>query len=77
MIPYSALAGGRLSRLPGETSNRLEKYSFAKGKYDQTAEPDSVITARVAELAEKHGVSMAETSPSWLLTKVGVMAQSE
>ena len=70
MTPYSALASGRLSRRPGETSNRLEKDSFAKGKYDQTAEPDSAIIARVAELAEKHGVSMTEVSLAWLLTKV-------
>lgn len=31
---------------------------------------DGAIIARVAELAEKHGVSMAEISLAWLLTKV-------
>ena len=70
MTPYSALASGRLSRLPGETSKRLEEDSFAKGKYDQTAEQDGVIIARVAELAEKRGVTMTEISLAWLLTKV-------
>ena len=29
-----------------------------------------MIIARVAELAEKHGVSMTEVSLAWLLTKV-------
>ncbi len=70
MTPYSALASGRLSRLPGETSKRLEQDTYAKGKYDATAVPDGEIIARVAELAEKHGVSMTEISLAWLLTKV-------
>ncbi len=70
MTPYSALAGGRLSRLPGETSKRLEEDSYAKFKYDATAEQDGVIISRVAELAGQKGVSMTEISLAWLLTKV-------
>ena len=70
MTPYSALAGGRLSKLPGETSKRLEEDSYAKFKYDATAEQDGVIISRVAELAGQKGVSMTEISLAWLLTKV-------
>ncbi len=70
ITPYSALAGGRLSKAPGETSKRLEEDSYAKLKYDATAGQDSVIISRVMELAEKHGVSMTEISLAWLLTKV-------
>lgn len=70
MTPYSALAGGRLARRPGETSKRLQEDSYARLKYDSTAEQDSIVIARVAELAEKHGVSMTEISLAWLLTKV-------
>ena len=70
MTPYSALAGGRLSKRPGETSRRLEEDSYAKGKYDATAEQDGKIIQRAAELADKHGVSMTEVSLAWLLTKV-------
>ena len=70
MTPYSALASGRLARLPGETSKRAEEDSYAKFKYDATKEQDEVIIRRVAELAEKHGVSMTEISLAWLLTKV-------
>ena len=70
MTPYSALAGGRLSKHPGETSMRLEEDSYAKFKYDATAQQDSVIIQRVAELAEKRGVTMTEISLAWLLTKV-------
>ena len=70
MTPYSALAAGRLSRLPGEPTKRLELDAFAKGKYDATEEADTLIIRRVAELAEKYGVSMTEISLAWLLTKV-------
>ena len=70
MTPYSALAGGRLSKHPGETSKRLEEDSYAKFKYDATAQQDAAIINRVAELAEKRGVSMTEVSLAWLLTKV-------
>ncbi len=70
MTPYSALAGGRLSKRPSETSKRLEEDSYAKLKYDGTAEQDGEIIRRVAELADKHGVTMTEISLAWLLTKV-------
>lgn len=69
-MPYSALAAGRLSRKPGETSKRLEMDTFAKGKYDATAEQDNLIIERVAEVAEKYGTSMTAVSLAWLLTKV-------
>lgn len=70
MTPYSALAGGRLAKAPGETSKRLQEDSYAKFKYDGTSKQDSVIIERVAELAKKHSVSMTEISLAWLLKKV-------
>ncbi len=70
LTPYSALASGRLARKPGETSNRQEKDAYAKFKYDATKDQDDVIIGRVAEIAEKRGVSMTEVSLAWLLTKV-------
>ena len=70
MTPYSSLAGGRLSRHPGETSRRLREDSYARFKYDATASQDQIIIDRVAELAEKKGVSMTEVSLAWLLTRV-------
>ena len=70
LTPYSALASGRLSRKPGETSNRFEKDAYARFKYDATKDQDEVIIGRVAEIAEKHGVSMTEVSLARLLTKV-------
>ena len=71
LTPYSALASGRLSRLPGKGgTKRAEEDAYAKFKYDATAEQDNVIISRVAELAEKRGVTMTEVSLAWLLTKV-------
>ena len=70
MTPYSALAGGRLAKHPGETSKRMQEDSYARLKYDATAEQDGAIISRVALLAEKRGVSMTEISLAWLMTKV-------
>ena len=70
LTPYSALAAGRLSRKPGETSERLEKDVYAKFKYDASAQQDRIIIERVAEIADRRGVSMTEVSLAWLLTKV-------
>ena len=70
LTPYSALASGRLSKRPNETSKRLEEDKYAKFKYDKTAEQDSKIIERVIEIADKRNVTMTEVSLAWLLTKV-------
>lgn len=70
MTPYSALAGGRLAKHSGEISKRLQEDSYARLKYDATANQDGVIIGRVAKLAEKRGVSMTEISLAWLMAKV-------
>lgn len=71
MTPYSALASGRLSRLPGENgTKRAAEDAYAKFKYDATAEQDNGIICRVAEIAGQRGVTMTEVSLAWLLTKV-------
>lgn len=70
MTPYSALAGGRLSKHPGETSKRLEEDDYARLKYDSTAAQDQIIIDRVAQIAERRSVTMTEVSLAWLLRKV-------
>lgn len=70
MVPYSSLAGGRLSKRPGETSKRLQEDSYARFKYDATADQDAVIIRRVMEVSVKRGVTMTEVALAWLLTKV-------
>ena len=70
MTPYSALAGERLSKHPGETSKRLREDSYAQLKYGAAQDLDAPILARGAELADRRGVSMTEISLAWLLTTV-------
>ena len=70
MTPYSALAGGRLSKHPNETSKRLQEDSYARFKYDATKEQDEIIIRRVADLADRRGVTMTEVALAWLLRKV-------
>lgn len=68
--PYSALASGRLSRLPGEESKRMKEDFYAKLKYQNTESQDLEIIKRVDELANNYEVSMTEVSLAWLQTKV-------
>lgn len=70
MTPYSPLASGRLVKPRNETSKRLEEDNYAKGKYDATAAQDAVIIDRVAELAEKRGLTRTQVALGWLLSKV-------
>lgn len=70
LTPYSALASGRLAKMPNETSKRLSEDKFAQFKYAATVEQDNLIINRVIELAGKYNVSMTEISLAWLLTKV-------
>ncbi|GAB2046263.1 aldo/keto reductase [Agathobaculum sp. TL06] len=72
MTPYSPLAGGRLSRRPGETSKRLQEDGYARLKYDAAHDLDAPILTRTAELAERRGVSMTEIALAWLLAKSAV-----
>lgn len=70
LTPYSALAGGRLARLPGETTKRLAEDSYAQYKYDNTKDQDNTIIDRVAQIARDRGITMTEVSLAWLLAKV-------
>lgn len=67
--PYSALASGRLSRMPDETTKRMAEDAYARGKYDATAAQDEVIIRRVAQLAEEKGASMTAVALAWLMSK--------
>ncbi len=70
MMSYSALAAGRLSRMPGTRTKRLDEDAYARFKYDSSAEQDRAIVERVAEVAAKHGVTMTEVLLAWLLGNV-------
>lgn len=74
VIPYSPLAGGRLTRDPQEKTHRSETDQIAKQKYDATADTDRLIIDQVAAVAEKHGVPRVQIALAWLLQKEPVTA---
>ena len=75
VIPYSPLAAGRLTRdWTADSSLRAQTDQIAVGKYDATADADRQIVARVAGLAEQHGVLRAQIALAWLLQKTPVAA---
>lgn len=74
VIPYSPLAGGRLTRDPQEKTHRSETDQIAKQKYDATAVTDRLIIDQVAAIAEKHGVPRVQIALAWLLQKEPVTA---
>ena len=69
MTPYSALASGRLSRHPGETTQRMREDDYARLKYDAAAQQDQEILRRVAEVARLRGVTMYRGRPGLAVGK--------
>ncbi len=74
VIPYSPLAGGRLTRDSKETTHRSDTDQIAKQKYDATSDADQLIVNQVAAIAEKRTVSRVEIALAWLLQKEPVTA---
>lgn len=74
VTPYSPLASGRLARDWSQSTVRSETDQVQKAKYDSTADADRLIVKRVAELAEKRGVSRSQIALAWLLHKEPVTA---
>ncbi|MEH7347724.1 aldo/keto reductase [Gottfriedia acidiceleris] len=74
VIPYSPLASGRLTRDWSNTTLRSETDETQKSKYGATENTDRLVVERVAEIAEKHGVSKSNIALAWLLQKEPVNA---
>ncbi len=69
LTPYSPLASGRLVKPKTETSKRLQSDTFAQRKYGASAAQDDVIIDRVAELAQRRGLTRTQVALGWLLSK--------
>lgn len=66
ITPYSPLASGHLTRPTWDSkSKRSTTDTVMHSKYDRDRETDMPIVSRVAELAEKHGVPMAQIALAW------------
>ncbi len=74
VIPWSPLARGRLARPWDSTTNRSEKDVFGKRIYGSVTESDGLIVRKVAEIAKRRGVTMAQVALAWVLQKSEVTA---
>ena len=73
-IPYSPLAGGHLTHRGWESGTaRSNTDKTIRKKYDHSKENDLQIIDRVAEVADRLGVTMTEVALAWTLAK-GVAA---
>ena len=72
--PYSPLASGRLSRGIGADTKRTETDEIQKYKYGASEKEDQLIIDRVAELAEKRGITRTQVALAWLLHKPAVVS---
>lgn len=69
LAPYSPLASGRVVRDWTADTARSKTDTTAKSKYDSTEAQDMAIVQRVAEVAEKYGVSRTQVALAWLWQK--------
>ena len=73
-IPYSPLAGGRLTRPEWECdSKRAQTDKVLRAKYDKEKQNNLEIVVRVAQLAQRLEVTMSEIALAWQFAK-GVAA---
>ena len=69
MTPYSALAAGRLCRLPNEETERYKDDPNSDFKYAHCKDMDAPIIKRVKEIADKMKISMSLVALVWVYTK--------
>ena len=70
MTPYSAMAAGRLCRLPTEENSlRIKDDPNAVFKYAASKDIDLPVIKRVKEVADKMKISMALVALAWVYSK--------
>lgn len=74
VMPWSPLAGGRLTRDWAETTDRSEQDPFRKSLHKRTAEVDRKVVEVVTEVASARGVPRAQVALAWVLAKPLVSA---
>ena len=74
LTPYSPLASGHLTRPTWDSASvRSTTDATMRSKYDAEREADMPIVERVASLAQRYGVAMADVALAWHWAK-GVTA---
>ncbi len=70
-IPWSPLARGKLTRDWDSSTTRGETDEFGKSLYQDS---DRHIVEKVAEIADKRGLSRAQVALSWVMNQPAVSA---
>ncbi|UFQ99749.1 aldo/keto reductase [Streptomyces sp. Go40/10] len=74
LTPWSPLAGGRLAHPWGTVTPRVEIDEVSKWVWDGTNDLDKVVVDNVERLAKERGISMAQLSLAWMLSKPFITA---
>ena len=74
VIPYSPLAGGRLTHAWSASTPRADTDLIVRQKYDAAAELDRPIVETLGQVAKRRGVPPAQIALAWLLQKEEVTA---
>jgi aryl-alcohol dehydrogenase-like predicted oxidoreductase len=67
VVPWAPLASGRLTRDWGVSTPRSKIDDIGNHLFAATAGPDRNVVERLAEVAKKRGVPMAQVALAWLL----------
>jgi len=69
LIPWSPLAGGRTAHPWGTKTPRVEIDEVSKWVWDGTNDLDKVVVDNLEKIANERGISMAQVSLAWMLSK--------
>ena len=69
IIPWSPLAGGRTAHPWGTKTARTEIDEVSKWVWDGTNDVDKVVVDNLEKFAKQRGISMAQASLAWMLSK--------
>ena len=67
VVPWAPLAAGRLARDWGTSTTRSKIDPISESLYAATPNSDRKVVERVAEVAERRGIPMAQIALAWLL----------
>jgi aryl-alcohol dehydrogenase-like predicted oxidoreductase len=75
VIPWSPLARGRLARpWDAAATNRLDTDNYGTSLYAKTQDADRAVVERLARVAGKRGLPMAQVALAWMLSKPAITA---
>lgn len=74
IIPWSPLAGGRLTHPWGTVTERNKIDTVSPMVWDSSLKQDLPIIENLQKMAEKRGISMAQMALAWMLSKPYITA---